>query len=381
MEKRKEKEENIGTVALDSSLELSGVAGWGQEELVSCWADSKQFDIIGVCEHRRMIAPRLEGYRWMGGGAAPGRSGYGRGGAGFFVREGFKGNIRERKEWRTPNSTWVELAGQSCIFIIGIVYLPPGGIVDNFKVTLAVIETVQGIAALDILVAGTPCAWTLSHGASATQPCVGGRGHPVSLYCCHQFKKLDIHGQAYHPSIPMTWHYWLCLCNIYVHDSGVFGCLWAWLHQLWASTGHGCLYHLKEQGNGSHFGYWVAHGLVCTEIHDGHTAVYICMANLMNEDVKLHASLEVYKPDVSTVAFADCSISLGSSSMLQEGTIYLDTRDHPPIYILYQKSGLPFRVIASLLPVYEALCVRLRAEAMKKPCSLEIMLQIVGLGM
>ncbi|KAL6040378.1 hypothetical protein QOT17_025418, partial [Balamuthia mandrillaris] len=74
---------------------------------------------------------------WMGGGAAPGRSGYGRGGTGFFVREGFKGNIRERKEWRTPNSTWVELAGQSCIFIISIVYLPPGGTMDDFKVTLA----------------------------------------------------------------------------------------------------------------------------------------------------------------------------------------------------------------------------------------------------
>ncbi|KAL6040461.1 hypothetical protein QOT17_025383 [Balamuthia mandrillaris] len=87
-----------------------------------------------------MVAPRLEGYRWMGGGAAPGRSGYGRGGAGFFVREGYKGNIGERKEWRTPNSTWVELAGQGCIFIIGIVYLPPGGTVDNFKVTLAAIE-------------------------------------------------------------------------------------------------------------------------------------------------------------------------------------------------------------------------------------------------
>ncbi|KAL6052602.1 hypothetical protein QOT17_018483 [Balamuthia mandrillaris] len=48
-----------------------------------------------------MVAPRLEGYRWMGGEAAPGRSGYGRGGA---------------------------------------VYLPPGGTVDNFKVTLAAIE-------------------------------------------------------------------------------------------------------------------------------------------------------------------------------------------------------------------------------------------------
>ncbi|KAL6061889.1 hypothetical protein QOT17_012607 [Balamuthia mandrillaris] len=126
--------------------------GWGQEELVSCWADSKQFDIIGVCEHRRMVAPRLEGYRWMGGGSAPGRSGYGRGGAGFFVREGFKGNIRERKEWRTPNSTWVELAGQSCIFIIGIVYLPPGGTVDDFQVTLAAIEK----RILDVVKEGRP---------------------------------------------------------------------------------------------------------------------------------------------------------------------------------------------------------------------------------
>ncbi|KAL6078663.1 hypothetical protein QOT17_001313 [Balamuthia mandrillaris] len=164
MEKRKEKEENVGTVALDSSLELSGIAlveeeyhgaanwGWGQEELVSCWADSKQFDIIGVCEHRRMVAPRLEGYRWMGGGAAPGRSGYGKGGAGFFVQEGFKGNIRERKEWRTPNSTWVELVGQSCIFIISIVYLPPGGTVDNFKVTLAAIEK----RILDVVKEGRP---------------------------------------------------------------------------------------------------------------------------------------------------------------------------------------------------------------------------------
>ncbi|KAL6079415.1 hypothetical protein QOT17_001039 [Balamuthia mandrillaris] len=88
----------------------------------------------------------------MGGGAAPGRSGYGRGGAGFFVREGFKGNIRERKEWRTPNSTWVELAEQSCIFIIGIVYLPPGGTVDNFKVTLAAIEK----RILDIVKEGRP---------------------------------------------------------------------------------------------------------------------------------------------------------------------------------------------------------------------------------
>ncbi|KAL6040056.1 hypothetical protein QOT17_025534 [Balamuthia mandrillaris] len=125
MEKRKEKEENVGTVALDSSLELSGIVlaeeeyhgaanwGWGQEELVSCWADSKQFDIIGVCEHRRMVAPCLEGYQWMGGEAAPGRSGYGRGGA---------------------------------------VYLPPGGTVDDFKVTLAVIEK----RILDVIMEGRP---------------------------------------------------------------------------------------------------------------------------------------------------------------------------------------------------------------------------------
>ncbi|KAL6040458.1 hypothetical protein QOT17_025380, partial [Balamuthia mandrillaris] len=65
---------------------------------------------------------------------------------------GFKGNIRERKEWRTPNSTWVELAGQSCIFIISIVYLPPGGTVDDFKVTLAAIEK----RILDVVKEGRP---------------------------------------------------------------------------------------------------------------------------------------------------------------------------------------------------------------------------------
>ncbi|KAL6044338.1 hypothetical protein QOT17_023400 [Balamuthia mandrillaris] len=50
--------------------------------------------------------------------------------------------------------------------------------------------------------------------------------------------------------------------------------------------------------------------LAHTEIHDGCTAVYVSMANLTDEDVKLHvhqciASLEVCAPDVSTIAFAD----------------------------------------------------------------------------
>ncbi|KAL6079412.1 hypothetical protein QOT17_001036 [Balamuthia mandrillaris] len=49
------------------------------------------------------------------------------------------------KEWRMPNSTWVELAEQSCFFIISIVYLPPGG-------TLAVIEK----RILDIVKEGRP---------------------------------------------------------------------------------------------------------------------------------------------------------------------------------------------------------------------------------
>ncbi|KAL6053782.1 hypothetical protein QOT17_017806 [Balamuthia mandrillaris] len=151
-EKRKEKEENIGTVVLNSSLELSGIVltekehhsvanwGWGQEDLVSCWADSKQFDIVGVCKHRRIVALHLEEYQWMGGGAAPGRSGNGRGSAGFFIQKGFQGNTRERKEWRMPNSTWVELVRQSFLFIISIVYLPPGGTMGDFKVTLAIIK-------------------------------------------------------------------------------------------------------------------------------------------------------------------------------------------------------------------------------------------------
>ncbi|KAL6043932.1 hypothetical protein QOT17_023598 [Balamuthia mandrillaris] len=96
-----------------TSVAFVNSRGWGQEELVSCWADSKQFDIIGVCKHRRMVAPRLEGYWWMGGGAAPGRSGYGRGGA---------------------------------------VYLRPGGTVDDLKVTLAAIEK----RILDVVKEGRP---------------------------------------------------------------------------------------------------------------------------------------------------------------------------------------------------------------------------------
>ncbi|KAL6052118.1 hypothetical protein QOT17_018775 [Balamuthia mandrillaris] len=67
--------------------------------------------------------------------------------------------------------------------------------------------------------------------------------------------------------------------------------------------------------NGNYSGYWVAHSLARTKIHDGRTAVYVSMNNLTDEDVKLHASqciasLEVYVPNVSTVAFDEhCTVA------------------------------------------------------------------------
>ncbi|KAL6064112.1 hypothetical protein QOT17_011177 [Balamuthia mandrillaris] len=99
MEKRKEKEENVGSVALDSSLELSGIA-LAEEEYHRA-GDKRNWSAVGLT---------------------------------------------------VSNSTWVELVGQSCIFIIGIVYLPPGGTMDNFKVTLAAIEK----RILDVVKEGRP---------------------------------------------------------------------------------------------------------------------------------------------------------------------------------------------------------------------------------
>ncbi|KAL6067914.1 hypothetical protein QOT17_008600 [Balamuthia mandrillaris] len=88
-----------------TSVAFVNSRNWGEEDLVSCWVDSKQFHIVGVGEHRRIVALHLERYQWMSGRAAPERSGYERGGAGFFIQEGFKGNIKV-----IPGGTKVTLA-------------------------------------------------------------------------------------------------------------------------------------------------------------------------------------------------------------------------------------------------------------------------------
>ncbi|KAL6076189.1 hypothetical protein QOT17_003095 [Balamuthia mandrillaris] len=83
-----------------------------------------------------MVAPHLEGYWWMGEGAALKRSGYGRGG------------MEEQRKERVVN-TQLHLSGTSRTECL---YLPPGGTEDDFKVAFAMIEK----RILDVVKEGRP---------------------------------------------------------------------------------------------------------------------------------------------------------------------------------------------------------------------------------